>query len=105
VHSERIGLLESHDTRSPRDKQLDDRIDDTLVSVDGIRCRRKAQLNRRSTSGEIVSSRPIRSDERHCKKKPVRRKTMSIIDKALEANRNYAKNYDPTLGKHPPPKS
>jgi carbonic anhydrase len=26
---------------------------------------------------------------------------MSIIDKALEANRNYAKNYDPTLGKHP----
>ena len=29
---------------------------------------------------------------------------MSIIDKALEANRNYAKNYDPTLGKHPPPK-
>ena len=29
---------------------------------------------------------------------------MSIIDKALEANRNYAKNYDPTLGKHPAPK-
>src|SRR5271165_1577054 len=29
---------------------------------------------------------------------------MSIIDKALEANRNYAKNYDPTLGKHPTPK-
>jgi len=23
---------------------------------------------------------------------------MSIIDKALEANRNYAKNYNPTLG-------
>jgi hypothetical protein len=30
---------------------------------------------------------------------------MSIIDKALEANRNYAKNYDPTLGKRPAPKS
>ena len=30
--------------------------------------------------------------------------TMSIIDKALEANRNYAKNYDPTLGKRPAPK-
>ena len=29
---------------------------------------------------------------------------MSIIDKALEANRNYAKNYDPTLNKHPAPK-
>ena len=29
---------------------------------------------------------------------------MSIIDKALEANRNYAKNYYPTLGKHPAPK-
>jgi carbonic anhydrase len=29
---------------------------------------------------------------------------MSIIDKALEANRNYAKNYDPTLAKHPAPK-
>ena len=29
---------------------------------------------------------------------------MSIIDKALEANRNYAKNYNPTLGKHPAPK-
>jgi carbonic anhydrase len=29
---------------------------------------------------------------------------MSIIDKALEANRSYAKNYDPTLGKHPTPK-
>ena len=29
---------------------------------------------------------------------------MNIIDKALETNRNYAKNYDPTLGKHPPPK-
>jgi carbonic anhydrase len=29
---------------------------------------------------------------------------MSIIDKAVEANRNYAKNYDPTLEKHPAPK-
>jgi len=29
---------------------------------------------------------------------------MSIIDKALTANRNYAKNYDPTLGKRPAPK-
>jgi hypothetical protein len=26
---------------------------------------------------------------------------MSIIDKALEANRNYARNYTPTLGKRP----
>lgn len=30
---------------------------------------------------------------------------MSIIDKALEANRNYAKHYDPKLGKRPAPKS
>jgi carbonic anhydrase len=29
---------------------------------------------------------------------------MSIIDKALEANRKYAKNYNPTLGKRPAPK-
>src|SRR3954467_3557381 len=29
---------------------------------------------------------------------------MSIIDKALEANRNYAKTYNPILGKHPAPK-
>ena len=29
---------------------------------------------------------------------------MSIIDKALEANRNYAKSYDPTLGRRPTPK-
>ena len=29
---------------------------------------------------------------------------MSIIDKALAANRNYANNYDPTLGKRPTPK-
>jgi carbonic anhydrase len=30
--------------------------------------------------------------------------TMSIIDKALEANLNYAKSYDRTLGKRPAPK-
>jgi carbonic anhydrase len=29
---------------------------------------------------------------------------MSILDQALEANRNYAKNYDPMLGKRPTPK-
>ncbi|HKN72659.1 MAG TPA: hypothetical protein VJX30_16620, partial [Terriglobales bacterium] len=29
---------------------------------------------------------------------------MSIIDKALEANRNYANSYDPTLGRRPTPK-
>jgi carbonic anhydrase len=29
---------------------------------------------------------------------------MSIIDKALQANRNYAKHYNPTLGKRPAPK-
>ncbi|HTZ95960.1 MAG TPA: carbonic anhydrase [Terriglobales bacterium] len=29
---------------------------------------------------------------------------MSLIDKALEANRNYAKNYNPTMGKRPAPK-
>jgi carbonic anhydrase len=29
---------------------------------------------------------------------------VSIIDKALEANRNYAKNYNPALGKRPAPK-
>ena len=29
---------------------------------------------------------------------------MSLIDKALEANRHYAKKYDPTLGKRPAPK-
>jgi carbonic anhydrase len=29
---------------------------------------------------------------------------MSIIDQAVEANRNYAKKYDPTLGKRPAPK-
>jgi len=34
--------------------------------------------------------------------KSVRRKT--IIDNALEANRNYAKNYDPRLRKPPAPK-
>jgi carbonic anhydrase len=35
---------------------------------------------------------------------PARRKTMSIIDKAQEANRKYAEKYDPTLGKRPAPK-
>jgi carbonic anhydrase len=30
--------------------------------------------------------------------------TMSIIDRALEANRKYAKRYDPALGKRPAPK-
>jgi len=29
---------------------------------------------------------------------------MSIIDKALEGNRTYAKTYDPTMGKPPAPK-
>ena len=29
---------------------------------------------------------------------------MSIIDKALAANRNYAKKYDPAMGKRPAPK-
>jgi carbonic anhydrase len=29
---------------------------------------------------------------------------VSLIDKALEANRNYAKNYNPTWGKRPAPK-
>jgi carbonic anhydrase len=29
---------------------------------------------------------------------------MSLIDKALEANRHYAKQYDPKLGKRPAPK-
>ena len=28
---------------------------------------------------------------------------MSIIDKALTANRNYASNYSPALGKRPAP--
>jgi carbonic anhydrase len=30
---------------------------------------------------------------------------MSIIDNALEANRSYAKDYDPTLAKHPAPQN
>jgi carbonic anhydrase len=29
---------------------------------------------------------------------------MSLIDKALEANHNYARNYDPSQGKRPAPK-
>jgi hypothetical protein len=38
-----LGLLKCDDTRSLEDKQLDDGIGDTLVSVDDIRCRRKAK--------------------------------------------------------------
>jgi carbonic anhydrase len=34
----------------------------------------------------------------------IRRNTMSIIDKALEANRNYAKEYSPEMGSRPAPK-
>ena len=30
---------------------------------------------------------------------------MSTINKALEANRNYAENFNPTLRKHPASKS
>ena len=30
---------------------------------------------------------------------------MSIIDKALTANKDYAKSYDPTLGKRPAPRT
>ncbi len=30
---------------------------------------------------------------------------MSVIDKALEANREYAKTYDPKLGGRPNPKN
>jgi len=68
------------------------------------------QLIRRSTSGVMALSQPIRSEDRRLEKRawphrsPVRRKTMSIIDKALEANRDYAKSYDPTLGRRPTPK-
>ena len=29
---------------------------------------------------------------------------MGIIDEVLEAKRNYAKSYDPTLGRRPTPK-
>src|SRR5580698_3256414 len=36
--------------------------------------------------------------------KPRRKAKMSIIDKALEANRKYAKKYDPKLGQRPAPK-
>jgi carbonic anhydrase len=34
----------------------------------------------------------------------MKRLTVSIIDKAVAANRDYAKKYDPTLGKPPAPK-
>jgi hypothetical protein len=59
----------------------------------------------------IDPSQPIPPKDRRYKKRawphrsPVRRKTMSIIDKALEANLNYAKSYDPKLGGRPAPKS
>jgi hypothetical protein len=55
------------------------------------------QLIPGAPSGVIAPSQPIRSEERYYKKRPwphrspVMRKTMSIIDRALEANRNYAK--------------
>src|ERR1700728_3768593 len=35
---------------------------------------------------------------------PIWRMTMSIIDRALEANRKYAKGYDPTLQNRPAPR-
>src|SRR5271170_6378250 len=35
---------------------------------------------------------------------PIRRFSMSLIDKALKANHKYAKNYDRKLGGHPTPK-
>jgi carbonic anhydrase len=34
----------------------------------------------------------------------VQTKITSIIERAIEANRNYAKNYNQSLGKHPAPK-
>jgi carbonic anhydrase len=71
-----------------------------VVSVPGV-ANTIVQLISRSTSGLIAASQPIQSEER---RQTVRRKTMSIIDGALEANRNYAKNYNPALGKHPAPK-
>ncbi|MGC1450715.1 MAG: hypothetical protein WA830_11815 [Candidatus Sulfotelmatobacter sp.] len=57
----------------------------------------------------MAPSQPIRSEERLqttglAAAFALQEKTMSIIDKALEANRSYAKNYDPTVGKHPAPK-
>jgi hypothetical protein len=62
------------------------------------------QLICRSTSGVIAPWQLIWSDERHCER-PVRRKTMSIIDGPLEANRNYAKVTIQRWGSIRPPKS
>jgi carbonic anhydrase len=44
---------------------------------------------------------PLRS---HPNTSTIMEVTMSIIDKALEVNREYAKNYNPSLGKRPAPK-
>src|ERR1700723_1929192 len=49
-----------------------------------------------------IACREIRYRDEH---QPLRRLTMSIIDKALGANRNYAKTYDPTNANRPAPKS
>src|ERR1700721_1696213 len=62
--------------------------------------------NRWSRAG-VFDPRERKSDSlRNGLDRTVRRReeTMSIIDKALEANRNYAKSYDPTLGRRPTPK-
>src|SRR5580693_6655187 len=48
-----------------------------------------------------IACREVRYRDEH---QPLRRLTMSIIDKALEANRNYAKTYDPTNANRPAPK-
>jgi carbonic anhydrase len=57
------------------------------------------------------TSQPIQSEKRHSRKtglaEPLARQEkhiMSIIDKALQANRSYAKKYNPTWGKRPAPK-
>ncbi len=67
------------------------------------------QLIRRRTSGVIVPLQAVRSEERRLEKRvwPYARvsgEAMSTIDRALEVNRNYAKSYDPTLGRRPTPK-
>jgi carbonic anhydrase len=115
-----------HKNRGVKTGQLDERIDNTKVQIEhacGAWCgcyftgpqyqgiaNTIVQLFRRSTSGVIAASQPIRSDERLFEKRawphgsPVRRNAMSIIDKALEANRNYAKSYDPTNANRPAPK-
>src|SRR5580700_6843553 len=48
----------------------------------------------KNTIGKVVQHTFTRQEE----------ETMSIFDKALEANHNYAKSYDPMLGKRPAPK-